>query len=369
MMIRGRLERSEGVINVVAEHLDRLALPGASDPRQPRLPLSDRHDCPMTLPDGRRTVAAARATWSQLDGRAAVRRSIVVPADATTIVRPPRLPRLDVRLATRHRRPRRRPSRRRPRLPRLRPLRQAASTATTRCSPKRTARERVARQLRRRPGRDRRPRPRRHRRRRAAPPPPRRRAVVRRRRLRAHQRVDLHRPGRSCPTGSRRCSPFPTSRSPSRSAPSCCAPVWPPRSRLAVQRPDELDAIVALVEHNGGDLLLPRLIRYIEERRQQPAALDRPASSTPRCPMAAVWGQLDPIAVPRDGRPAGAATRSTPATASDIVRWPDERALAGRRTPRRGRRADPPLGRRGGGRAADTALRSVAAVFPPCFRP
>ena len=30
MLIRGRLERSEGVVNVVAEHLERLALPGAS---------------------------------------------------------------------------------------------------------------------------------------------------------------------------------------------------------------------------------------------------------------------------------------------------------------------------------------------------
>jgi error-prone DNA polymerase len=30
MLIRGRLERSEGVVNVVAEHLEHLALPGAS---------------------------------------------------------------------------------------------------------------------------------------------------------------------------------------------------------------------------------------------------------------------------------------------------------------------------------------------------
>jgi error-prone DNA polymerase len=30
MLIRGRLERSEGVVNVVAEHLERLAIPGAS---------------------------------------------------------------------------------------------------------------------------------------------------------------------------------------------------------------------------------------------------------------------------------------------------------------------------------------------------
>ena len=39
MMIRGRLERSEGVINIVAEHLAPLALPGSHDPRQPGLPL------------------------------------------------------------------------------------------------------------------------------------------------------------------------------------------------------------------------------------------------------------------------------------------------------------------------------------------
>ena len=40
MPIRGRLERGEGVINVVAEHLDPLDPPGQHDPRQPRLPLT-----------------------------------------------------------------------------------------------------------------------------------------------------------------------------------------------------------------------------------------------------------------------------------------------------------------------------------------
>ena len=66
----------------------------------------------------------------------------------------------------------------------------------------------------------------------------------------------------------------------------------------------ELDAIVSLVEHNGGDLLLPRLIRYVDERaRHQPrwtAGLIDAA-----IPMAAVWGQLDPDRRPRDGRPVG----------------------------------------------------------------
>ena len=40
MTIRGRLERAEGVINLVAEHLEPLTLPGLHHPRQPRLPLT-----------------------------------------------------------------------------------------------------------------------------------------------------------------------------------------------------------------------------------------------------------------------------------------------------------------------------------------
>lgn len=61
--------------------------------------------------------------------------------------------------------------------------------------------------------------------------------------------------------------------------------------------PDELDAIVALVHHRDGDLLMPRLIRYIEERRANQerwtAGLRDFAG-----PIAAYWGDLDPIAVP-----------------------------------------------------------------------
>jgi pimeloyl-ACP methyl ester carboxylesterase len=84
---------------------------------------------------------------------------------------------------------------------------------------------------------------------------------------------------------------------------------------------DELDAIVALVEHNGGDLLLPRLIRYIEERRRnQPrwtAGLVEAA-----IPMAAVWGQLDPIAVPAMADRLHQLRRDA-GNEFDVVRWPD----------------------------------------------
>ncbi len=84
---------------------------------------------------------------------------------------------------------------------------------------------------------------------------------------------------------------------------------------------DELDAIVALVEHNGGDLLLPRLIRYIEERRlNQPRWTDGLANAV--VPMAAVWGELDPIAVtPMVERLAQ--LRRQAGNDIEVVRWPD----------------------------------------------
>lgn len=64
-------------------------------------------------------------------------------------------------------------------------------------------------------------------------------------------------------------------------------------------RPDaeELAAMVALVHREGGDRLLPRVIRYIDERRRHQdrwtAGLRDFAG-----PLAAFWGDLDQIAVP-----------------------------------------------------------------------
>lgn len=79
----------------------------------------------------------------------------------------------------------------------------------------------------------------------------------------------------------------------------------------------ELDAMIGLIRHNGGDQLLPRTIRYIEERRaHQPrwtsALVDFPG------PMTALWGEQDPIAVVAMARQL---KELRPAT--EVVTWPD----------------------------------------------
>ena len=67
-----------------------------------------------------------------------------------------------------------------------------------------------------------------------------------------------------------------------------------PAGRPAI---DELEALVALVHHRDGDRLMPRIIRYIDERRRNQdrwtAGLRDFAG-----PVALFWGDLDPIAVP-----------------------------------------------------------------------
>jgi pimeloyl-ACP methyl ester carboxylesterase len=51
-----------------------------------------------------------------------------------------------------------------------------------------------------------------------------------------------------------------------------------------------------LVVHNGGNRLLPRLIRYIEERRVHQGRWTGAIENHPS-PLTIVWGDLDPIAV------------------------------------------------------------------------
>lgn len=58
----------------------------------------------------------------------------------------------------------------------------------------------------------------------------------------------------------------------------------------------EVEAMVELVRHNGGDQLLPRLIRYIEERRANQERFTAGLVGF-EGPMTALWGELDPIAV------------------------------------------------------------------------
>lgn len=79
----------------------------------------------------------------------------------------------------------------------------------------------------------------------------------------------------------------------------------------------EVDAMIALIKHNGGDQLLGRTIRYIEERRANQDRFTRGLVSFDG-PMTALWGELDPIAVVamtdrlKEIRPA-----------TEVVRWPD----------------------------------------------
>ncbi|MQY04936.1 alpha/beta fold hydrolase [Actinomadura macrotermitis] len=79
----------------------------------------------------------------------------------------------------------------------------------------------------------------------------------------------------------------------------------------------EVDALVALVLHDDGDRLLPRLIRYIEERRRHQdrwtAALVDYAG-----PLTAIWGELDPIAVADMPRRLAVLRAGT-----ELVLWPD----------------------------------------------
>ena len=60
---------------------------------------------------------------------------------------------------------------------------------------------------------------------------------------------------------------------------------------------DELDAHWALIASEGGERLLPRLARYIEERRRSESRFTPPIVDHPS-PLAVVWGTDDPIAVP-----------------------------------------------------------------------
>lgn len=69
------------------------------------------------------------------------------------------------------------------------------------------------------------------------------------------------------------------------------------RETFAIQPPDEeLAAMLSLVALNEGDRLLPRLIRYIEERREHQARYTQGLVGFDG-PLRAAWGMLDPIAV------------------------------------------------------------------------
>lgn len=75
----------------------------------------------------------------------------------------------------------------------------------------------------------------------------------------------------------------------SESLAATCAPALRPSD-------DELSAQWQLLTHNGGDRLLARTIRYLEDRRAEERRYTGAIESHPS-PLGIVWGDLDPIAV------------------------------------------------------------------------
>jgi len=75
----------------------------------------------------------------------------------------------------------------------------------------------------------------------------------------------------------------------SESLAATCAPAHRPSD-------EELAAQWQLLSHNGGDRLLARTIRYIEDRRAEEHRYTGAIESHPS-PLGIVWGELDPIAV------------------------------------------------------------------------
>lgn len=59
---------------------------------------------------------------------------------------------------------------------------------------------------------------------------------------------------------------------------------------------DDLAALWAFMTHNGGNRLLARTIRYIEDRRAEEARFTGAIETHPS-PLGIVWGALDPVAV------------------------------------------------------------------------
>jgi pimeloyl-ACP methyl ester carboxylesterase len=70
----------------------------------------------------------------------------------------------------------------------------------------------------------------------------------------------------------------------------------PPECPQSTPDPDEVRAAALLVASNGGNRLLPRTIRYIEERRRHETRWTGAIEHHP-APLTVVWGDRDPIAV------------------------------------------------------------------------
>lgn len=77
---------------------------------------------------------------------------------------------------------------------------------------------------------------------------------------------------------------------------SLAATMAPPESQASNPDPEDLMAAAESVTHDGGALLLPRLIRYLSDRRDNESRYTGAIETHPS-PLGIVWGAEDPIAV------------------------------------------------------------------------
>jgi pimeloyl-ACP methyl ester carboxylesterase len=88
-------------------------------------------------------------------------------------------------------------------------------------------------------------------------------------------------------------------------------------SREHPLRPDDEIALLWLLRFRHGDRLLPRLVRYVDERRVQQDRWTQGLTSFPG-PMTVLWGEQDPSALVAMARHLG-----TIRPATEVITWPD----------------------------------------------
>src|SRR5947209_7785265 len=96
---------------------------------------------------------------------------------------------------------------------------------------------------------------------------------------------------------------------------------------------DDVETAAELIVRDGGDRLLPRTIRYVEERREHEGRWTGAIERHP-APLTIVWGDLDPIAVwpmaerVHDARPDATLVRLRGIGHYPMLESPDELAAA-----------------------------------------
>ncbi|MCW2784225.1 MAG: alpha/beta hydrolase [Marmoricola sp.] len=93
-------------------------------------------------------------------------------------------------------------------------------------------------------------------------------------------------------------------------------------TRTAPPPPGALEGLIAMIQHDRGDRLMPKLIRYIEERRANQEHWTAGFVDYPG-PLTLIWGEEDPIAVlPMTARMASLRPTTTVIPLAGVGHWP-----------------------------------------------